>query len=233
MNSKIETVFFDLDRTLFDQIGAHKAALRRLREEYNSLFSDSSFEEMVDAFYKAEEVALRDFRNGRPLEELRLARSVDFLDILDIDTDYAGEINERFYELYPSIDAPIDGAEELLQELYGDYELGVISNGTERDQRSKLEALGFVEYFDSIKFSEEVGCRKPDSKIFHEAMGDLGREAKECMMVGDSYATDMVGAKKVGMVACWFNPWDGDPSDEDIELDFEIVKLKEISDLVG
>ncbi|MFW5912546.1 MAG: HAD family hydrolase [Candidatus Hadarchaeota archaeon] len=233
MTYNIMAVFFDLDDTLFDQKKAHRGALRRLKSKYGSLFSDVEFGEMVRAFYKAEKVALQDFRNGKPLEELRLARTADFLDILNVDTSYAGSVNEKFYELYPNVKAPLDGAESLLRDLKDKYQLGIISNGSGRDQGNKLDALGFRKYFETVNFSEEVGSRKPDSKIFLSAMNDLGRDPEECLMVGDSYSADIVGAKLVGMATCWLNESETDSSGEGDEADFEIRKLSEVSNVLN
>jgi FMN phosphatase YigB (HAD superfamily) len=46
--------------------------------------------------------------------------------------------------------------------------------------------------------------------------------------VGDSYNTDIAGAKKAGMQTCWFNPKGASLSQKDVKPDFEIRVLYEI-----
>ncbi len=40
--------------------------------------------------------------------------------------------------------------------------------------------------------------RKPDARLFQEVEKQLGYESNEILMVGDSYASDVIGAKEAG-----------------------------------
>jgi putative hydrolase of the HAD superfamily len=79
-----------------------------------------------------------------------------------------------------------------------DLTLGIISN-LDRDLRPICQELGLASYLDLIVTSKEVGHEKPHPPIFLAALEQAGAEAAETMYVGDHYATDVVGAQRVGM----------------------------------
>ena len=110
--------------------------------------------------------------------------------------------------------------------------MGIISNGSPDVQYRKLKTLGIKHLFDCILLSEKVGIRKPDPKIFWKATTSLAKEPEECLYVGDSYERDVLGAKKAGMRACWFNPRGLRLPQEDVEPDFEIGALDHIPEIL-
>lgn len=64
--------------------------------------------------------------------------------------------------------------------------------------RRVLEREGMVGWFDDIVLSYEVGCVKPDRRIFEVALHRLELAAPEVLMVGDN-ANDDGGATHLGM----------------------------------
>ncbi|MEE9172623.1 MAG: HAD-IA family hydrolase, partial [candidate division NC10 bacterium] len=50
-------------------------------------------------------------------------------------------------------------------------------------------------------FSDVVGIRKPDPKIFHLTLEPLGVSPDHALHVGDNLSTDIHGARGVGMWA--------------------------------
>jgi HAD superfamily hydrolase (TIGR01509 family) len=65
--------------------------------------------------------------------------------------------------------------------------------------------LGWSGYFDTVTFTQEVGVRKPDPRVFRFALERAGKRAAESLYVGDSWEMDVLGAKSVGMKAVWLN----------------------------
>lgn len=53
--------------------------------------------------------------------------------------------------------------------------------------------------FDSVIFSCEVGCVKPEREIYEISMKQLQVDAHECLFVGDGGSMELKGAKNVGM----------------------------------
>lgn len=61
------------------------------------------------------------------------------------------------------------------------------------------EELGIARYFDAIVSSAEVGCEKPDPRIFREALTRLRTSPEQTLHVGDSIDDDFRGAKAAGL----------------------------------
>lgn len=78
------------------------------------------------------------------------------------------------------------------------YALGVISNsvGTIEDQ---LGRAGLGPYFDFVLDSTVVGVEKPHPEIFHMALDRAAVPAAEAVFIGDTYATDIGGARGAGI----------------------------------
>ena len=78
--------------------------------------------------------------------------------------------------------------------------MGLISNFTYAPViYAGIRKLGINQFFNAILVSEEVGWRKPNTKIFEEALRRLEVTAKETVYVGDSPLEDIKGAKAIGI----------------------------------
>jgi putative hydrolase of the HAD superfamily len=81
------------------------------------------------------------------------------------------------------------------------YRMGLVSNISLRPNlmRADLERMGLSKFLDVAVFSSEVGVRKPDPRIFHEALDRVDAEPGETVFVGDRLYDDVSGAQAVGM----------------------------------
>ena len=70
-------------------------------------------------------------------------------------------------------------------------------------QYYKFDHSGLAKYFTHTLISEEVGINKPQPGIFHIALQRNGITADEAVMVGDSYSSDIAGAKAAGIDQIW------------------------------
>jgi putative hydrolase of the HAD superfamily len=98
--------------------------------------------------------------------------------------------------------------DEVLSELkQRGYKLGIITNTvTSREEhvRIALRKIDCEKYFDCIVTSVDMGCNKPDKKIFLTALKRLGVKPEEAMMVGDRITTDIAGGNRLGMKTVLF-----------------------------
>jgi putative hydrolase of the HAD superfamily len=62
-----------------------------------------------------------------------------------------------------------------------------------------LAEVGLAEFFAFILPSAEIGVEKPDGRIFSVALQRLGLEPQEVAHIGDSYESDVVGARAAGI----------------------------------
>ena len=96
-----------------------------------------------------------------------------------------------------------DGVEETLKQLKGRYKMAILSNGDSKSQHAKIDALPLEPYFDEIFVSGDYGVHKPDKKIYEIVAEKLGVRCDECMMIGDVYSTDILGAIRAGVKPVW------------------------------
>ncbi|MCK5246972.1 HAD-IA family hydrolase [Candidatus Bipolaricaulota bacterium] len=95
------------------------------------------------------------------------------------------------------------GVGNLLTDLKPRYQLGLLTNGPTDLQWNKIEALGFDKLFDAIIVAGDVGVYKPDVRVFEMLLGKLGVTSEHSLFVGDTYATDILGAHDTGMYTAW------------------------------
>jgi putative hydrolase of the HAD superfamily len=102
---------------------------------------------------------------------------------------------------------PIDGALEAVQAAAAHGPVGLISD-TGVSPGSSLSQLlarhGFLDYFDALIWSDEVGVSKPQRLMFERAAHALGVKTNELLHIGDLEYTDIIGAHAVGAKAALF-----------------------------
>ncbi len=65
--------------------------------------------------------------------------------------------------------------------------------------RRVFDDLDYNNIFDSLVVSAEVGYMKPAPIMFEKALQELDTRPENALMVGDTYAADIVGAHGVGV----------------------------------
>lgn len=181
---------FDLDGTLHDKA----ASLQACAVDMHTRFTHSLARERFIARFVEENGVIQ------PKEEVfaRLACAFDLPAGLaeqmrqDFDRSFA-----RFCRGYPQAKPVLSGLKER------GYRLGVVTNGRDSFQRSKIASLGIEPYFDVILTSGELGIKKPDPRIFRAALSALQAEPADTVFCGDSLEADMIPANALGMTTFW------------------------------
>jgi putative hydrolase of the HAD superfamily len=111
--------------------------------------------------------------------------------------------------------------------------LGLVSNAFDPGWllHGDLEQMGLAERLDVAVFSSEVGFRKPDPRIFEQALHALEVEPENALFVGDRLYEDVRGAGELGMTtvqALWFradeHP-DGAEPDHQAFTQFDVLNI--------
>ncbi|HEY7587505.1 MAG TPA: HAD family hydrolase [Thermoplasmata archaeon] len=165
-----------------------------LEESWRKLV-DPSAEEQARAFLELAGIDGQDARLLRPVQDA-----------------FGRALETSLPVLYPHFPQTVSRLHEL------GYRIGIVSNTGRtwgRYLRPIQDELGIGKYFDVRVFSDEVGTRKPDSRIFLRAMEGLRLKPAEVVHVGDDVDADIAGAKSLGMRAVWFNTgfWPGAATD--------------------
>jgi putative hydrolase of the HAD superfamily len=88
---------------------------------------------------------------------------------------------------------------ENLMQLDGQYKIAIISDAQWVFAEPEMEMLGLDRFFQQKILSSHYGYKKPDVRLFQEAMKKLRVKPEESLYIGDNLRKDLVGAKKVGM----------------------------------
>ncbi len=228
----IKAILFDIDDTLYDRNLAQGMILERIVKKFPHVFQSLKTGRIMEAFFESDRITVDAFNAGAPSEGLRDVRSRHFLRLLGIKEDIAADITEIYVREYPDINAPVDGAVTLVRESRRRFKVGAVSNGFPDVQYRKLETLGLRDAFMCILLSEEIGIRKPDPRIFRQAAGLLGMPPAACLYVGDSYNSDIVGAKAAGMTTCWLCREDAFPENHQVHTDFAVCSLEKLQRII-
>ncbi len=95
------------------------------------------------------------------------------------------------------------GIPEFLAEARKHFTLVVITNGPEYSQIPKAEAVNLTAHVDYIIIGGQEPEQKPARSIFEKALQLANCEAHEAIHIGDSLATDIVGAHNSGIDSVW------------------------------
>lgn len=91
---------------------------------------------------------------------------------------------------------------QFLASLPKQFRRGLVSNFTYAPViYAALRRLSINRFFNAVLVSEDVGWRKPNIRIFQEALKRLGVNAGETVYIGDSPLEDIGGAAAAGMRA--------------------------------
>ncbi|WP_181684942.1 HAD family hydrolase [Halorhabdus salina] len=182
----LAAVVFDLDETL--------AVTTRDRQR---LLADTATAAGLDPIeYGTYERAHRESVTGdtraRIFETLIDDESIDPHTVAET---YRGVVNEHL--------EPVEGAEELLGRLTNGagYRVGVLTDGPERAQRSKIDKLGWHDLLDATVVTGRMETRKPDPVAFEAVLAALSVDPEEAVYVGDKPDADVEGALDAGMGA--------------------------------
>lgn len=90
------------------------------------------------------------------------------------------------------------------------YPLVALSNGN-----ADVSRIGLQHFFAASVSARDVGCAKPDARIFQRAADRVGVPTSQVLHIGDDAHHDGVGALAAGMQMAWLNrsakPWDHAP----------------------
>jgi putative hydrolase of the HAD superfamily len=216
-SSMASAVLFDLDQTLIDRTATLEAYLPDQYERFTAA-SELDRDRYVRRFLELD-------RNG-------YAEKSEFYRVLRAEFGFTAQTEvlvEDFRSNCFARSTLFAGALETLTELREQgSKLAIVTNGSSRTQRTKIEATGLEDLVDAIVVSGEVGFSKPDQRIFEIATDSLGVQCGECVFVGDNPERDIVGACGAGMSTIWVSHGETWPARLCVEPHRTIVSISEL-----
>ena len=225
---KYSHLFFDLDRTLWDFEKNAKEALIEMYNHFELVNLGISSPDIFIEKYKIHNEHLWSlYRVGKiDKDSLRSYRFQLSLNDFKIDNHkLAADLGDMYVNSAPYKTHLFPFTHQVLKYLKTKYQLHIITNGFEEVQHVKLKQSKLDVYFDKVITSEQIGVKKPDSKIFNYALSSANAKLSESLMIGDDFPIDILGAKNIGMDQIYFNPYD---NKIDGKPTFEISCLSEL-----
>lgn len=228
---RFRVILFDLDGTLLNFEEAERIALSNALAEFQIPCSENT-----QSLYHTINARLwEQFELGLVSKEsLKLWRFEELFKELDIHID--AERMNRFYQIALSHCAILErGAREVCDRLAANCKLYIVTNGTAMVQHSRLKESGLEKYFQDVFISGEIGAHKPENTFFEKVFERIHCseiEKSEVLLVGDTISSDIKGALRAGISACWYNPTEK-KNYSSLTPHYEIRALSELTDIIG
>jgi putative hydrolase of the HAD superfamily len=220
--SKVKAVTFDLWETLlFEKDGSdlQRRAIRcnRLTQLLSRLGLSISVEEVETALKETISALMKIWDKNKDvphLDVIRIFFKYASRGRLSLKSEWLDELSKAYvsplFKVPPYLNP--DAAEVLEWLMKEKKRVGIICNtgitpGTEL--RRFLSQAGVAKYFHVMVFSNEVGVRKPDERIFNLTARALKARPREIVHVGDNLKTDVWGSKSAGFWAVHLSGTEG------------------------
>ena len=227
----VRAVLFDLDHTLFDTAKTERHSLGVVAKTIPLPLGARA----LGIYKTVNDHVWSEYRAGRiTSKQLRVLRFHLWLKGLERDPKSAPTLARLYLKEFSSHGHLIPGAAPSLRALARTgVKLGVVTNGIDKVQRSRLRASALTQHFPVVVTSEGAGFTKPDPRIMEIALRRLRVRADEAVYVGDDPQIDGLAANRAAMRFIWFNPQaKALVGDKTVTVDHEIRHLREIRPLV-
>ena len=226
--NNIKHIFFDLDHTLWHFEKNSSLTFDYLLNKYNINVGLQSFLKIYMPInfslwnlYRDDKITKEYLRHNRlksTFEKLNINIKPSVID--NISDDYVKHLPDNNFLLKDAI--------TVLDYLFKKYTLHIITNGFTEVQNTKIINSNLKKYFTCIIDSETVGVKKPHSKIFQYAY-DVSKATNknQCLMIGDNYEADVMGAINNGFKAIHLNSNNENLHKDSIIIN-DLISLKEI-----
>lgn len=221
-------VLMDLDDTLLD---FHSSEAWALKNALSSLGIEPN-EKIVARYSEINDSLWKKLEQGKITRARLLTERFEIL-FSDFGVDCSAHDAWKAYESYLSkTHFFVPQAKELLEDIYKDYELYIVSNGTASVQHGRIECSKISKYFKDIFISQEIGINKPQKEFFDYCFGRIPNFSNDkAIIVGDSLTSDIKGGNNALIKTCWFNPNKKERT-VNVNIDYEITNLLQLKEIL-
>ncbi|GAA5162526.1 HAD family hydrolase [Viridibacterium curvum] len=214
-------VLFDLDETLIDR----RAGLVRFARQ---IWQEGLAQGVVEEAFVQDFLAIDNLgaTSRRALFEQLSARYMPHADV--------AALVERFLSQAWVAPTLFPDALDTLHTLEArGWKIGIVSNGSSRTQRDKINRTALSQWADVAVISEEFGSKKPEPAIYLHALKKLGVPVEQAWFVGDCAVNDAVGATRAGLRAIWLERHGQWPAQYEPCYVARVTSLAEVLDVIA
>jgi len=198
---KINTIFVDIDDTLYDYEYAHTNSIKYCYENFKKNNKEINFKRFNQDYRNCRNLITLKFKNNGSSRSRILAFQLLF-ESYGIKMAYIDAY--KYENLYWKIIYKFMKPNQRLIKALKSFKLqGIkvcaVSDMQMRIQVEKLKKLNLHNVIDCLVTSEEVGVEKPAKKIFRYALKKISAKPENTLMIGDNLKKDIEGAAAVGI----------------------------------
>lgn len=226
---------FDLDQTLLNFHASEYIALKIIVTQNGFDFSDQLYE-----YFKTRNKEL-----WLELEKEKITRSQLFetrfkllfekcgadtskLDLLKINSDFIKEMARNGVLM----DGALDFVKKINSQI-ANARIYIITNGAVVNAQGRLESTGLNQYIKETFVSEAMAYSKPAKEYFDIVLNKIAEPKENCIVIGDSLSSDMLGAKNAGLTSCWFMPQgEIEKSMKEYDVDYKADNFEELFEVL-
>jgi putative hydrolase of the HAD superfamily len=173
----------------------------------------------------------RDVELSAPIRMERVLRHFEAVAPEEVATR-ARELTELHMRTLADAVRPIESAVELLEAVRAaGLRTALVSNfDFAPTVHAILDRLGLGRYFEDRVISDEVGLRKPNARLFEQALSALDTPPGSAVHVGDDPRADAWGAARVGMRTVWIDRRGEGFRESGPPPTFRVAELRELLD---
>jgi putative hydrolase of the HAD superfamily len=206
----VKKLIFDLDNTLImwkdEYVNAIGKSIKKFKINCEANYMSDLVDEYEKYYDRYDKKNLMEFINNNIEDKV----DIDFVEDFIYNIGFCADIDEDVID--------------TLEYLSKKYELVVLTNWFTVPQTNRLKIAKIDKYFKEIFGGDEY--IKPQKEAFLQAAGNTPVE--ECIMIGDSYTLDVMGAYNVGIKPIFMNP-KHKPNEKKFE---EITKLNDLKNIL-
>lgn len=210
----IKNIIFDLDNTLIDW--NNDFYINSVKNTCTDLNIKGNFEEILETVI----TAIDSYESNYDYFNIKdMVEALNFNNKYNFTEEFAKKLLYYFSTCVPqNIDCKIL---ETLEYLKSKYNLVVLTNWFKAPQVERLRKTNLLHFFDEVYATETVK-NKPNKEAFLSCLN--GCEPHECVMIGDNFRNDYIGALDCGMNAIFYNR-------KKIKVDSNIVSIQNFEEL--
>ncbi len=204
---KYKHLIFDLDNTIWDFDTNSTESLKEVYNNRNLGKKFDSLEQFSEIYHKHNKELWIRYQNNE-INKFTLGLNRFYMTLSEVgvnDSQFSNKLNAEYLATTTLQTKLIKDALKVVISLSKKYPLHIITNGFFEVQFLKVRNSKLEPYFTHIITSEECNSLKPDIKIFEYTLDRIGAKPDECIIIGDNFDTDIIGAKNANIDQVFFN----------------------------
>ena len=196
----IDTIFVDIDDTLYDYEHANSKSLNLCYKDFLSFNKNISLKKFKKDYRACRNIIRTRFKNNGTARSRILAFQL-LLENYSFDNAYihALDFEKKYWKYLINNMRANKTLINTLKSLKNDIKICAVTDMQMRYQVKKIKKLGLHNTINFMVTSEECGVEKPNKIIFEYALKKTSSLPSQTLMIGDNFQKDISGASSMNI----------------------------------